>query len=154
MDRKVASGEGGAGWSRKCVRAEWANLRVTPNQGEGKRGRPGQCSGTQKAPEPLGAGEGAEGRRDTLALHGGKSWICHIPWRPWLPSCWAWKSPWGRGWGGGWSRGWKNWSSFTTPPPPAWSSRRGCGQELEVPHIPQGIGMGGEEGRREGRGST
>lgn len=42
------------------------------------------------------------------------------------------------------------------PPPPqsAWSSGRGCQQELEVPYIPHRMGMRGEWGRRESRGST
>lgn len=107
-----------------------------PDQRGGKRGGLAAWSGLRKSPAPPGAVEGVEGRRDALALRGSersKSRIYHIPWRPWLPSYWAWKSP----RGAGWSQGWKNWSS-SPPPPSAWSSREGVGRNWRFPTFHRG----------------
>lgn len=149
-------------------------LGLSQTRGKKRRGGLAKWRRVQKTPEPPGAAEGFGDRRDALALvpglsgrgflslpapglwlppisfyHGSRSWICHIPQRPKLPSCWAWKSPQGQA-------GLRAGKTGPPRPPPqsAWSSGRGCQQELEVPYIPHRMGMGGEWGRRESRGST
>lgn len=96
-------------------------LGLSPTRGKKRRGGLAKWRRVQKTPEPPGAAEGFGDRRDALALvpglsgrgflslpapglwlppisfyHGSRSWICHIPQRPRLPSCWAWKSPQGQ----------------------------------------------------------